>query len=278
MLSYLQARATPGLEAVTTRGGERYWGAVELHGHRGYFAVGPAPGLPALRLELSASLSPVLDPVTARLRHLFDLDTDPVAVASHLGRDATMAPLLSRRPGLRVAGAIDGFGLALRAVLGQQVTVRGANTLSGRLVQLVAEPLAQDDVPITHLPPTAERVAAAGESAIAAIGLPRARAACVVSLARAVAAGELPELAQGGSAGDPATFISRLTALPGIGPWTAAYIAMRALHWPDAFPDSDLGLRKAMGGLSASKLRAHADAWRPWRSYAAQHLWASLSD
>lgn len=285
--TYLLARATPGLEAFSDEGGDRYWRSVRIQGHSGFVAVGPAPGLRAdtLRLDVSVALLPALIPLLARLRHLFDLDADPRAVAAHLGRDRVLAPLIRRRPGLRVAGAVDRFDLALRAVLGQQVTVQGASTLAGRLVRLVAEPLTDVPVlpsgravPLTHFPVTAERLADAGESAIAGIGLPRSRAACVSSLARAATSGQLPELAGDVHSGDPATFIRRLTALPGIGAWTAAYIAMRALHWPDAFPESDLGLRKAMGGLGPARLRDAAERWRPWRAYAAQHLWASLAD
>jgi len=287
MRSYLAARGTPGLEAVTRDGGDRYWRSVQLHGHRGLVGIGTTPGLPAdtLHLDVSVSLQPVLEPLLARLRDLLDLDTDPHAVAGHLGRNPGLARLIQRRPGLRVAGAVDRFDLALRAVLGQQVTVRGASTLAGRLVRQFGELLAVTPVfldgravPITHLPVTAERLADASEASIAEIGLPRSRAACVAGLARAVAGGELPELTSDAPTGDPATFIRRLTAVPGIGAWTATYIAMRALHWPDAFPESDLGLRKAMGGLTPAKLRAAAEAWRPWRAYAAQHLWASLAD
>lgn len=287
MRNYLAARATPGLEAITQEGGDRYWRSVQIDGHPGFFAVGTAPGLPAdtLRLDLSVSLQPVEVPLLARLGDLLDLDADPYAVAGHLSRDPALAPLVKRRPGLRVAGAVDRFDLALRAVLGQQVTVRGASTLAGRLVRLVGEPLADTPVlengravPITHLPVTAERLADASESSIAGIGLPRSRAACVAGLAKAAAAGDLPELAGDAPSGDSVTFIRRLTAIQGIGAWTAAYIAMRALHWPDAFPESDLGLCKAMGGLSPARLRAAAEVWRPWRAYAAQHLWASLGD
>lgn len=282
---YLLARATPGLEAVTQDG--RYWRSVRIHGHRGFFAVGSAPGLPqdTLRLDISVPLLPALIPLLTRIRDLFDLDADPHAMVSHFGPDLVLGPLVTRRPGLRVAGTVDRFDLALRTVLGQQVTVRGASTLAGRLVRLVGEPLAETPVledggpvPITHLPVTAERLADASESSIAGIGLPRSRAASVAGLARAAAGGDLPELADDALRGDPTTFIHRLTAISGIGPWTAAYIAMRALHWPDAFPESDLGLRKAMGGLTPAKLRAAAEAWRPWRAYAAQHLWASLGD
>jgi AraC family transcriptional regulator of adaptative response / DNA-3-methyladenine glycosylase II len=131
---------------------------------------------------------------------------------------------------------------------------------------------------LTRLPVAAERLAAARPAAIAGIGIPRARAACLVSLARAMADGELPELSGEGPVTEPEGFIRRFTALPGIGTWTAEYVSMRALGWRDAFPAGDLGLRKAMGGITEPALRRAAERWRPWRAYAAQHLWASLGD
>ncbi|MBA2457833.1 MAG: DNA-3-methyladenine glycosylase 2 family protein [Gemmatimonadales bacterium] len=284
MAAYLAARAIPAVEAVTVEDGAWYWRTLDLDGCRGYIGVGPL-GVDTLRLDVSADLLPVLIPLQARVRGLFDLDADPRVIAAHLSRDPVLAPLVARRPGLRVPGAYDGFELALRAVLGQQVSVRGASTLAGRLAQLVGEPLRgvpellrAHPAPLTRLPVSAERLADTGISSVAGIGLPRARAACVVALARAVSSGELPELTGNGGAVDPANFVQRLTALPGIGAWTAAYILMRALRWPDAFPEGDLGLRKAMGGLSPARLRAAAEPWRPWRAYAAQHLWASLGD
>ncbi|MBA3260205.1 MAG: hypothetical protein H0T68_12170, partial [Gemmatimonadales bacterium] len=139
MLTYLAARATPSVEAVTAEGGGRYWRSLELHGHRGYIGVGP-PGANTLAIEISEPLLPALIPLLARVRRLFDLDADPQPIAAHLAGDPVLAPLVARRPGLRVAGAADGFELALRAVLGQQVSVRGASTLAGRLALLVAEP------------------------------------------------------------------------------------------------------------------------------------------
>jgi len=287
--TYLAARAIPGVETVAADG--RYLRTVRLHGARGWLAAGPAEtpagtaGAAALRLEVSTGLVPALEPLLARVRRLFDLDADPHAVAADLGRHPTLAPLVARRPGLRLPGAADGFEIAVRAVLGQQVTVRGASTLAGRLVRLAAEPLAANPagpdgrpLPLTHLPLTAERLAEASPEALAGIGLPRARAATLVALARAVADGELPELVDDRPVAEPEQLVRRLTALPGIGRWTATYVAMRALPWPDAFPEGDLGLRRAMGGLSPARLRAAAEAWRPWRAYAAQHLWASLGD
>jgi AraC family transcriptional regulator of adaptative response / DNA-3-methyladenine glycosylase II len=231
-----------------------------------------------LRVELFAGLLPVLVPLLARLRRLFDLDADPRVVAEHLGGDPVLGPLVARRRGLRAAGAADGFELALRAVLGQQVTVRGATTLAGRLAQLLAEPLPGAPPALAYLPISADRVAGASLASITGIGLPRARAECVLALSRAVVGGELPELASDGPAEDPAAFGKRLRDLPGIGAWTAEYVMMRALHWPDAFPEGDIALRKAMGGLTPARLRAAAESWRPWRAYAAQHLWAGLGD
>jgi AraC family transcriptional regulator of adaptative response / DNA-3-methyladenine glycosylase II len=145
--------------------------------------------------------------------------------------------MVTRRAGLRVPGAVDGFELALRAVLGQQVTVRGVTTLAGRLARLLAEPLPGAPPAIARLPISAERLAGASVAFIAGIGLPRARAECILALARAVAGGELPELSSDGPAPEPASFRQRLTALPGLGAWTAEYIVMRSLHWPDGFPD-----------------------------------------
>jgi AraC family transcriptional regulator of adaptative response / DNA-3-methyladenine glycosylase II len=276
LLGYLGARATPGIEAVDTGG--RYWRSIQLHGYLGYLAVGRAALGEMLQVEISTALLPVLIPLLARLRRLFDLDADPREVAEHLGADSVLGPLVARRPGLRVPGAVDGFELALRAVLGQQVTVRGATTLAGRLARLVAEPLPGAPRAIARLPISAERLAGASLASVLGIGLPRARAECVLALARAVAGGELSELASDASAEDPIAFRRRLRALPGVGAWTAEYIVMRSLRWPDAFPEGDIALRKAMGGLSPARLRAAAEAWRPWRAYAAQHLWASLGD
>jgi AraC family transcriptional regulator of adaptative response / DNA-3-methyladenine glycosylase II len=208
--------------------------------------------------------------LAARVRRLFDLDADPGAIAAHLGRDPRLRPHL--RPGLRVPGAWDGFELAVRAVLGQQVSVAGATTLAGRLVARFGEPLADGEGTLTHLFPSPCALAAGD---VSAIGLPRARAEAIRALAAAVSGGAL-EL--GGARELPAT-LATLGALPGFGPWTAAYVAMRAARDPDAFPAGDLGLRKALadGGElpSARAVSAAAERWRPWRAYAAMALWTS---
>lgn len=297
--AYLQGRATPGVEAAGPDGGGWYARTVSLDGVGGWVRVTRGARAShgrerakmgvhehALRVELSTPLLPQLVPLLARLRRQFDLDADPAVIDAHLSGDPRLAPLVQRRPGLRAPGAFGGAELAVRAVLGQQVSVRGATTLAGRLVRALAEPLAapvelgRDAVPatLTHLPIDIARLADATPARVAGIGLTRARAECLVALARAIAGGELPELLSTETARDPALLVRRLVQLPGIGEWTAGYIVMRALQWPDAFPHGDLGLRKAMGGLSAARLRVESERWRPWRSYAAHHLWAGLGD
>jgi AraC family transcriptional regulator of adaptative response / DNA-3-methyladenine glycosylase II len=217
----------------------------------------------------------------ARLRRLFDLDARPRTIAAHLSTDRKLAPLVARRRGLRAPGAFDPFELAVRAVLGQQISVRGATTLAGRLAASIGEPVPPSGIRLAALnrfPITAGRLAEARPASIAGLGITRARARCLIALARATAEGELPELLSGHISNDPMSLVHRLQTLPGIGPWTAMYIAMRGLGWRDAFPDGDLGLRKAMGDISPARLRLASERWRPWRAYAAQHLWAGLAD
>lgn len=273
MLAWLRPRVTPGIEAVV---GDRYRRAVRIGEHVGVVSVGAGAKGVGLEVELSPSLLPVLVPLLTRLRRLLDLDADPAIVREHLRRDRLLAALIKRRPGIRVPGAMEGFDAALRAVLGQQVSVRAASTLSGRLTELLGEPLPAELAieQVTRLPVTAARLADAGDTAVAAIGLPRTRARTAIALARAVAEHEI-DLAPGA---EIARTRAALLEIPGIGEWTAEYILLRAVRWPDAFPAGDLGLRKAAGGISAAALRRQAEPWRPWRSYAAAHLWQSLQD
>jgi AraC family transcriptional regulator, regulatory protein of adaptative response / DNA-3-methyladenine glycosylase II len=272
LLGYFVSRATPGVEVV--QGGE-YWRSVRSGAQVGVVGVSHDPDKRALRVRVSPSLASARAHVNASMRRVFDLDCEPTPMVDHLKRDAHLAPLVRQRPGLRVPGAVDGFELAIRAILGQQVSVRGATTLAGRLAATFGEPIATPlKLPLTHVAPSAERLADAGVDRIAAIGLPRARAATLVHLARAVADGAIDLLTPGADRGRIAR---RLLELPGIGPWTVEYISLRALRDADAFPDSDLGLRRAMGGVSAIELRGAAERWRPWRGYAAIHLWTSLT-
>jgi O-6-methylguanine DNA methyltransferase len=190
-----------------------------------------------------------------------------------LSADPLLSRLVEQMPGLRVPGAFDGFEIAVRAVLGQQVTVAGATTLAGRLARALGEPIETPFPELQLLAPTPRSILDGGVERIASLGLPRLRAQTLVALARAVA-DEALDLSR--SAAAPET-IARLRQISGIGPWTAHYIAMRALGWPDAFPGSDLGLRKATGGLGPAQVEARSERWRPWRAYAAMHLWASLA-
>jgi len=230
-----------------------------------------APVRRALMVELTHTLTPVLPAVLGRLRHLFDLSARPDVIAAHLSRDPALALSVARHPGLRVPGAFDGFELAVRAILGQQITVKAATTIAGRFVAALGEPVRTPHAGLDRAAPTADRVAQARVEDLAALGIIRARAGSILALAREVASGRLV-LAAGAR---PDEVISRLEALPGVGPWTAQYIAMRALRWPDAFPKEDLAARKALGGATPAAADVASHAWRPWRSYALLHLWQS---
>ena len=213
-------------------------------------------------------------PLVARLRRLFDLDARPDLIADALARDPALAPHLRRRPGLRVPGSLDPFEMSARAVLGQQVSVRAATTLAGRLVARFGAPLARPPGEgLTHRFPTAAELAQRDPAELAAVGLPAARAASLHALARAFAADALP-----GLHADPDALAAALVAVPGIGDWTAQYLVLRALHHPDAFPAGDLVLRRALGGVTARAAVARAAAWRPWRAYAVVHLWTAHSE
>jgi AraC family transcriptional regulator of adaptative response / DNA-3-methyladenine glycosylase II len=209
--------------------------------------------------------------LTARVRRLFDLDADPAPIRAQLRRDPALAARLRGSPGVRVPGAFCGFELAVRAVLGQQISVAGARTLAGRIALAYGSALAVPDGAIERLFPDAQRLAAAD---LSGLGLTRARVAALGRLAQAVASGQLD--LEGGMA--PEEVRRRLLALPGIGPWTAEYVALRALGEPDAFPASDLGLRRALAEagqpLSERVLEKRSKAWQPWRGYAALLLWS----
>jgi AraC family transcriptional regulator of adaptative response / DNA-3-methyladenine glycosylase II len=261
MLTYLAPRCTPGVEAVS---GTTYSRTLQVGRRYGWLSVY------ALTVELSRSFEGQRNAVRERVSRLLGADVDVRRINRALSADPLLAPLVKRHPGLRVAGAVDRFELALRAVLGQQVSVAAASTFSGRLAALLGDPLKGAPLGLSRLSVTAEQVADARPSTVARIGLTRARAATAVALARAVSDGLLADDS------DPESQIAALKEVPGIGDWTASYIAMRALRWPDAFPHGDLGLRKAAGNLTARELLAVAERWRPYRAYAAMHLWASL--
>jgi AraC family transcriptional regulator of adaptative response / DNA-3-methyladenine glycosylase II len=270
LLRFLAARAIPGVEAIE---GGRYRRAVEIDGLPAALEVELDPGRKSLVLRAPAADCGGLLPLARRARRLFDLDADPSQIGAYLRQCPRVAPLVSAAPGLRVPGAWDSFELATRAILGQQVSVAGATTLAGRLVGRWGRRI--DAGPgLTHLFPSPDDLA---EAELEGIGLPRTRAAAIRVLAGAMARGEL---ALDGARGLEET-VERLCALPGLGPWTAHYIAMRACGEPDAFPANDLGLRQALGNgsgpIAAREVPRLAETWRPWRAYAAMHLWNSLT-
>ncbi len=281
LLAFLRGRAAPGVEDAF---GDTYRRTVAIGATIGTIAVRHDVARAAIAVTASPQLAGALMVIAARLRALFDLDANPHTIVEVLSRDPHLAPMVARRPGLRVPGAFDAFEAAVRAILGQQVTVRAATTLAGRLVARFGIPLAaradaeateaSETSTLTHLFPSAARLAQARSGDIASLGIVSARARAIVALAQAVADGSLA-LDRQAPVEDT---MRRLEELPGIGSWTAHYLAMRALRHPDAFPAADIAIRKALGGLSPRAAAARAEAWRPWRSYAVLHLWASLGD
>jgi AraC family transcriptional regulator of adaptative response / DNA-3-methyladenine glycosylase II len=217
---------------------------------------------------VSASLAKALPPVLSRVKALTDVACNPAEVERALG------PLAKQHPGLRVPGAFDGFELGVRAILGQQVSVAAARTLAARFAASFGESVETPFPALTTLFPDAQRIADLSETRVSQIGLPSARARTIVTLARALADGSLV-LAPNA---DIDAALEKLRALPGVGEWTAQYIAMRALAWPDAFPHTDLGVKKALGERDARRVLAASEVWRPWRAYAVMHLWQSSSE
>jgi len=267
MLLFLERRAIANVEAVH---GRSYRRTIRLERagklHTGWIEVAPSSRKSALRVTASTSLAGAIPALLAHVKPLFDLACRPDEIAAVLG------PLAQPHPGLRLPGAIDGFEIAVRAILGQQVTVAAATTIAGRFAAAFGEPVATPYKNLDRLFPPAASVASLEPSEIAALGIIAARAGAIVALAKEVAAGKLRL--------DPTApveaTLAALESIPGIGPWTAHYIAMRALAWPDAFPHPDVAVLKAMGESSGKHALARAEAWRPWRAYAVLHLWKSL--
>lgn len=268
-LSFLKARTLKDVEWVTD---DAYYRTVCIDNHKGWIAVRHAPEKNALRVEFSHTLAPVLPALLNRLRHQFDLGARTDLIAAHLGRDKRLAKVVAQHPGLRVPGGFDGFELALRAILGQQVTVKAATTLGGRLAGAFGRKIKTPFPELSRLSPLPAYLAKASVDDIGRLGITGARAKCMIALAKASVSGELV-LKPGAN---PEKAIAQLTAIPGIGPWTAHYIAMRALRWPDAFPKEDIAVRNNLGGVSARKAGELSQAWSPWRSYAVLYIWKGL--
>ncbi len=269
MLAFLGHRAIDGVEAVTR---DAYVRTISI-AHRGALHVGRievrrSPRKSALRVSVSPSLARAVPVVLSRVKRAFDLACDPAVVAAALG------PLAAGHPGLRVPGTFDGFELAVRAVVGQQISVRAARTLLGRIARELGEPAGMDEGDaLTRLFPTAARMAAVPPGELAKLGVTQARARTLVGLAAAVVSGAIPLEPES----DVDATLEALTALPGIGTWTANYVAMRALRWPDAFLANDIVVLKALGETRPAHALRSSESWRPWRSYAVMHLWRNAS-
>jgi AraC family transcriptional regulator, regulatory protein of adaptative response / DNA-3-methyladenine glycosylase II len=264
MLRFLAARATPGIEVVE---GGVYRRSISLNGEHGYFEVSLDDRDPALvaRVHYANPLS--LFTIIERIRRMFDLNADCTAIAETLRADPALADLVETSPGLRLPGSWNGFELGVRAILGQQITVKGATAMAARLVQAFGQPFSAAGG-LTYIFPTPEVLAHAD---LTQIGVTSARALTIRNLARAVCAGEV--CFEGIL--DPEAFLAQLCEIPGIGRWTAQYVAMRALAEPDVFPTGDVGLLRALELTGARELERRAQAWRPWRAYAAIYLWSS---
>ncbi|WP_124412967.1 DNA-3-methyladenine glycosylase family protein [Pseudomonas synxantha] len=271
MLAFLSARAINGLETVEAG---VYRRSISVNGQQGWLSVAPGAG-DWLEVDVEFPDAAALPEIERRLRAMFDLDAQPELINAQLAGDPLMAQLVAARPGLRLPGTWDGLELAIRAVLGQQITVVAAIRLAGKLVAQYGQPLHTPYAGITHVFPTPEVLAAAD---LATLGMPKARGRTLSAVAQAVL--DDPQVFQPKASLKDG--VARLVALPGIGDWTAQYIAMRQLREADAFASGDIGLINALAALegepvSARQLLARAEAWRPLRAYAAQHLWTSLS-
>jgi AraC family transcriptional regulator, regulatory protein of adaptative response / DNA-3-methyladenine glycosylase II len=263
MLSFLEGRACPGVELVTEGA---YVRTASFGKHAGWIAIRKNPDKSTISIQVSTSLAPVLLNVVARCKRMLDTQADPGLIAASLGT------LAGDRPGLRVPGAFNGFDLAVRAILGQQVSVKAASTLHGRIAQKFGAVIETPYPALSRCAPTAQSLAELSTDDLSGLGITGTRITTILALARAIASGFV-SLEPGQ---DVEQTSARLKTLPGIGDWTTEYIAMRALSWPDAFPYSDLGIKKALNLKSDKQIIAYAERYRPWRSYAAMHLWKSL--
>jgi AraC family transcriptional regulator of adaptative response / DNA-3-methyladenine glycosylase II len=272
-IRFLEARAIAGLEAVSEKSYSR---VIELGDITGSITVSHAPEQSAVRVAVRFPRLSALPTIIARIRRMFDLSAEPGSIAAVLSSDPVMAPLVSARPGLRVPGAWDGLEVVVRAVLGQQISLKAATRLAGRVVSTIGTPTETNEVPaLTHAFPKPDRF---DVKILTSLGIPAARAAAIVAVAKASAIGaRLFDPSR-----DLAEAVTRFRTFPGIGEWTAQYIAMRALGESDAFLAGDVGVRRQFAAhgepLTASQLVARAERWRPWRAYAVLHLWMAQND
>lgn len=273
MLDFLRSRAIEGVEMVE---GDRYLRTVEIDGATGSIEVTHLPARQSLSVSIRFSDVRLLPAIVARVRRLFDLGADIETIGDHLSGDPVLAPLVAQRPGLRAPGGWDGFEIAVRAVLGQQISVVAARRLAGQLVALHGRAVPKSLLihpDLSHAFPTAKRLASA---ASIGLGMPGARLTALKAVAEAAASD--PNLFR--PFGNIEETVTRLRTIRGIGEWTAQYIALRAIREMDAFPATDIGLLRSVAAMDGEKstpanLLTRAESWRPWRAYAAQHLWAA---
>lgn len=271
MLGFLAKRAIPGIERVTLVSYERVFGPAA---DPAWLRVSADAAQPELILDIVNADAKDFAGIVQRTRRIFDLDADLRPVHALLSTSPLLQAGIARRPGLRVPGCWDGFELAVRAVIGQQVSVASATTVTRRLVDRYGPPRTGAPSELDRVFPGPELLA---DAALDDIGLPRTRAETLRTLARAMLAGDV-DFSPGQELGD---FVAKLTRLRGFGPWTANYIAMRALRHPDAFPAGDVVLQQVLGGerrLSERATEAVSQAWRPWRAYSVLHLWYLWGD
>jgi len=262
-IEFLAARATPGVEAVDAN---RYQRTIAIDGKSGSIAVSPADDGPALVLEVRFGDPRALLTIVERVRRMFDITADPAVIAEQLSADPLFKRTLSAHAGIRTPGAWDPFELTVRAILGQQISVRGATTIAARIAARWGTPV-EGVSPLTHLFPTPAQLA---DAPLEECGIISTRAATLRALSRAVLEQQV--------CFESESALTSLLAIPGIGEWTAQYVAMRALNEPDAFPSGDLVLRRMAGDLSARELDRRSESWRPWRAYAVMLLWQAARD
>jgi AraC family transcriptional regulator of adaptative response / DNA-3-methyladenine glycosylase II len=270
VIAFLAARATPGVESVDCG---RYSRTIAIGDHRGCLSVSHAPDGAALLLDVQFPDPRALLTIVERVRRMFDIGADPAVISEQLSGDPLLKQALARRPGIRTPGAWDPFELSVRAILGQQISVPAATTIAGRVAERWGTPVesgewrAGSGELLNRLFPTPAQLA---DAPLEQAGIIAARAGSLRALARAVSTGAV--------CFDGVDTVARLQTIPGIGEWTAQYVAMRALSEPDAFPSGDLVLRRMAGDCSARELDRRSDAWRPWRAYAVMLLWQSARD
>lgn len=263
MIEFLAARAIPGVEHVE---GNRYLRTIAIDGNTGSIAVSPATDGPALLLDVHFAVPQVLLLIVERVRRIFDVGADPSVIVEQLSGDALLRRASAAHPGIRTPGAWDPFELTVRAILGQQISVRAATTIAGRVAARWGTPL-DEATGLTRLFPTPAQLA---NAPLEEAGIISTRANTLRSVARAIR--------DGGLIFDGTSTAAALRAIPGIGDWTAQYVLMRALNEPDAFPSGDLVLKRMAGGCTSRELDRRSEAWRPWRAYAVMLLWQAARD